>query len=167
MALRQQALTEPATLRSALEERFSRDLPRWLEQNLDPIEVNNRYWSGAYVLEGLPQAFYCFLRSPADFRETLLQAVNSSRDMRIRLPLSPATSREHSMVLERFHSPTWMIWSSGRTWTIWLTLYCHEAKTLFRKRLVTLFPTFVALANANLLLPGQGRTGSRLYITLH
>jgi ADP-ribosyl-[dinitrogen reductase] hydrolase len=67
---------EPATL----EERFRHDLPQWLEQNLDPIEVNNRYWSGAYVLESLPQAFYCFLRSPEDFRETLLQAVNCSRD---------------------------------------------------------------------------------------
>jgi ADP-ribosyl-[dinitrogen reductase] hydrolase len=67
---------EPGTL----EQRFSHDLPRWLEQNLDPIEINNRYWSGAYVLESLPQAFYCFLRSPEDFRETLLQAVNCSRD---------------------------------------------------------------------------------------
>jgi ADP-ribosyl-[dinitrogen reductase] hydrolase len=67
---------EPATL----EQRFGHDLPRWLERNLDPIEINNRYWSGAYVLESLPQAFYCFLRSPADFRETLLQAVNCSRD---------------------------------------------------------------------------------------
>src|ERR1700724_4437665 len=47
---------------------------------MDPIEINNRYWSGAYVLESLPQAFYCFLRSPEDFRETLLQAVNCSRD---------------------------------------------------------------------------------------
>jgi hypothetical protein len=28
----------------------------------------------------LPQAFYCFFRSPEDFRETLLQAVNCSRD---------------------------------------------------------------------------------------
>jgi ADP-ribosyl-[dinitrogen reductase] hydrolase len=68
---------EPATL----EQRFSHDLPRWLEQNLDPIEINNRYWSGAYVLESLPQAFYCFLRSPEDFRQTLLQAVNCSRDV--------------------------------------------------------------------------------------
>ena len=67
---------EPATL----EQRFRDDLPQWLEQNLDPIEINNRYWSGAYVLESLPQAFYCFLRSPEDFRETLLQAVNCSRD---------------------------------------------------------------------------------------
>jgi ADP-ribosyl-[dinitrogen reductase] hydrolase len=67
---------EPATL----EQRFGDDLPQWLEQNLDPIEINNRYWSGAYVLESLPHAFYCFLRSPDDFRETLLQAVNCSRD---------------------------------------------------------------------------------------
>ena len=67
---------EPATL----EQRFRDDLPQWLEQNLDPMEINNRYWSGAYVLESLPQAFYCFLRSPEDFRETLFQAVNCSRD---------------------------------------------------------------------------------------
>jgi ADP-ribosylglycohydrolase/uncharacterized protein YegL len=67
---------EPATL----EQRFRQDLPLWLEENLDPIEVNQRYWSGAYVLESLPHAFYCFLRSPEDFRQTLLQAVNSSRD---------------------------------------------------------------------------------------
>jgi ADP-ribosyl-[dinitrogen reductase] hydrolase len=67
---------EPATL----EQRFRQDLPQWLEENPDPIKVNHRYWSGAYVLESLPHAFYCFLRSPEDFRQTLLQAVNSSRD---------------------------------------------------------------------------------------
>jgi ADP-ribosylglycohydrolase len=75
-AYRTRNTEEPGTL----EQRFRHDLPRWLEQNLDPIEINNHYWSGAYVLESLPQAFYCFLRSPEDFRETLLQAVNSSRD---------------------------------------------------------------------------------------
>jgi len=75
-AYRTRNTQEPATL----EQRFRHDLPRWLEQNLDPIEINNHYWSGAYVLESLPHAFYCFLRSPEDFRETLLQAVNSSRD---------------------------------------------------------------------------------------
>ncbi|MHA3774860.1 ADP-ribosylglycohydrolase family protein [Verrucomicrobiota bacterium sgz303538] len=67
---------EPATL----EQRFREDLPRWLEENLEPLEVNERYWSGAYVLESLPHAFYCFLRTPGDFRETLLQAVNTSHD---------------------------------------------------------------------------------------
>jgi ADP-ribosyl-[dinitrogen reductase] hydrolase len=63
-----------------LEQRFRHDLPEWLEQNSDPIDINNEYWSGAYVLESLPHAFYCFLRTPQDFPETLLQAVNSSRD---------------------------------------------------------------------------------------
>jgi ADP-ribosylglycohydrolase len=67
---------EPATL----EKRFRQDLPQWLEENPDPIEVNQRYWSGGYVLESLPHAFYCFLRSPDDLHQTLLQAVNSSRD---------------------------------------------------------------------------------------
>jgi ADP-ribosylglycohydrolase/uncharacterized protein YegL len=66
----------PATLR----ERFLQDLPRWLTHDLEPMEVNQHYWSGAYVLESLPHAFYCFLRSPENFRETLLQAVNSSHD---------------------------------------------------------------------------------------
>lgn len=67
---------EPATL----EQRFREDLPRWLAENPEPLAVNERYWSGAYVLESLPHAFYCFLRTPTDFRETLLQAVNTSHD---------------------------------------------------------------------------------------
>lgn len=67
---------QPATL----EQRFRDDLPRWLAENPEPQAINDCHWSGAYVLESLPHAFYCFLRTPRDFRETLLQAVNTSRD---------------------------------------------------------------------------------------
>ncbi|MBV8898615.1 MAG: ADP-ribosylglycohydrolase family protein, partial [Verrucomicrobia bacterium] len=46
----------------------------------DLTKVNDRHYSGAYVLESLPHAFYCFLRSPGDFQRTLHEAVNSSYD---------------------------------------------------------------------------------------
>ena len=38
------------------------------------------YWSGAYVLESLPHALYCFLAAPTDFRKVLISSVNTSRD---------------------------------------------------------------------------------------
>ena len=45
-----------------------------------------------------------------------------------------------------------MIWSSGRTWTIWLTLYSCEAKTLFEKGLISLFPASMALSESESLV---------------
>jgi len=37
-------------------------------------------YNGAFVLESLPAAFYCFLRSPTDLEEALLVAVNAGYD---------------------------------------------------------------------------------------
>src|SRR5579884_322683 len=45
-----------------------------------PPDAFDRLWNGAYVLESLPAALYCFLRSPTDVEEVLLRAVNMGRD---------------------------------------------------------------------------------------
>ncbi|HUS13528.1 MAG TPA: ADP-ribosylglycohydrolase family protein [Chloroflexia bacterium] len=46
---------------------------------LAPADYFTRY-SGAFVLESLPAAFYCFLRTPDDVEASLLAAVNHARD---------------------------------------------------------------------------------------
>jgi ADP-ribosylglycohydrolase len=46
---------------------------------LEPGAYFTRY-SGAFVLESLPAAFYCFLRTPDDVETMLLTAVNHARD---------------------------------------------------------------------------------------
>jgi poly(ADP-ribose) glycohydrolase ARH3 len=46
----------------------------------EPDEVFARLHNGAYVLECLPAALYCFLRSPNNVEETLLLAVNAGYD---------------------------------------------------------------------------------------
>ena len=60
--------------------RIGETIPACLEQGMTPAAVQQDFWSGAYVLESLPFALYCFLYSPDDFRQTLLTAVNESRD---------------------------------------------------------------------------------------
>lgn len=60
--------------------RIKNSIPELLTENADPLEVNNIFWSGAYVLESLPFALYCFLYTPRDFRQTLLNSVNYSKD---------------------------------------------------------------------------------------
>ena len=46
----------------------------------EPDEVFMRLYNGAYVLECLPAALYCFLRSPTNVEESLLLAVNRGFD---------------------------------------------------------------------------------------
>jgi len=46
----------------------------------DPDDVFARLYNGAYVLECLPAALYCFLHSPNDVEEMLLLAVNAGHD---------------------------------------------------------------------------------------
>ena len=60
--------------------RIKNVIPQLLAVNARPREVNEIFWSGAYVLESLPFALYCFLYAPGDFRETLLNSVNYSKD---------------------------------------------------------------------------------------
>ena len=64
----------------SLYQRLDHDLPHWLETNAEPISINDSYWSGAYVLESLPHALYCFLAAPTDFRKVLISSANTSRD---------------------------------------------------------------------------------------
>jgi ADP-ribosyl-[dinitrogen reductase] hydrolase len=48
---------------------------------LDPAHaIGERLWSGAFVLESLPAAFWCFLRHPRDPAETLRTAISVGHD---------------------------------------------------------------------------------------
>ena len=60
----------------SLYERVRYELPKLI--SADPMQVNNHWWSSAFVLESLPFALYCFLRSPGNFMETLLTALISA-----------------------------------------------------------------------------------------
>ena len=62
---------------TTLSERLG-ELPKLLDR--PPEEVFARLYNGAFVLESLPAAFYCFLRSPTDLDESLLVAVNAGYD---------------------------------------------------------------------------------------
>ncbi|MBI2941201.1 MAG: ADP-ribosylglycohydrolase family protein [Chloroflexi bacterium] len=46
----------------------------------DPAAVFRHTWNGAYALESVPAALYCFLRSPGDPRQVLLTAVYAGHD---------------------------------------------------------------------------------------
>ena len=73
-------LTRNTKLNSTLFTRIKIEIPEFLSRNINPKDVNEIFWSGAYVLESLPFALYCFLFSTNDFRSTLLNSVNYSRD---------------------------------------------------------------------------------------
>jgi ADP-ribosylglycohydrolase len=66
-----------ATILSALHDRIGA-IPRLLA--CPPDEVFARLSNGASVLESVPAALYCFLRSPDDVEEMLLLAVNAGHD---------------------------------------------------------------------------------------
>ncbi len=61
-------------------QRIKYEIPDLLKNGIHPKEVNEIFWSGAYVLESLPFAIYCFLYTPCDFKTTLLNSVNLIRD---------------------------------------------------------------------------------------
>jgi ADP-ribosyl-[dinitrogen reductase] hydrolase len=65
---------------STLYKRIGSDLPQYLHQGATVSFVQNELWSGAYVLESLPFALYCFLMHPMDFKTTLLSSTNGSKD---------------------------------------------------------------------------------------
>jgi ADP-ribosylglycohydrolase len=67
---------DPGT-RTTLHDRLG-EIPELLP--LPPDEVFDRLYNGAYVLESLPAALFCFLRTPRDVEETLLLAVNAGHD---------------------------------------------------------------------------------------
>jgi len=60
-----------------LSERLA-ELPGWL--NRPPEEVFKVTWNGAFALESVPAAVYCFLRTPDDPRQVILTAVNAGHD---------------------------------------------------------------------------------------
>ena len=48
---------------------------------MEPQEVfTERIWSGAFALESVPAALYCFLRSPGDPAQVILTAANAGHD---------------------------------------------------------------------------------------
>ena len=54
------------------------ELPALLEQQ--PEQVLSYLYNGAYVLESVPAALYCFMRSPDDMEQSLLLAANAGYD---------------------------------------------------------------------------------------
>ncbi len=67
---------QPSTLASRIRD----DIPRFLDEKQLPAQVQEEFWSGAYVLESLPFALYCFLFSPGHFDRVIYNAVNESVD---------------------------------------------------------------------------------------
>jgi len=60
--------------------RLAVTLPRLLREGTDPPAADTELYSGAYVLESLPFALFCFLRRPTEPLEAILDSVNNSRD---------------------------------------------------------------------------------------
>ena len=65
---------------ATLHQRLAEDVPRALERELTPVEAESRLGGSAYVLESLSMALFCFLRTPGDFRQVVIDAVNHSLD---------------------------------------------------------------------------------------
>jgi ADP-ribosylglycohydrolase len=61
----------------SLHSRIGSELPRCLEEGRAPFDD---WYNGAYVLESLPCALWCFLASPDDFEQTLFAAVDAGHD---------------------------------------------------------------------------------------
>jgi len=62
---------------TSLHGRIGTELPRYLEEGKTPFDA---WHNGAYVLESLPCALWCFLASPDDFEQTLFAAVDAGHD---------------------------------------------------------------------------------------
>ena len=61
----------------SLHARIGTELPRYLQENRSPFA---EWYNGAYVLESLPCALWCFLATPEDFEATLFAAVDAGHD---------------------------------------------------------------------------------------
>ncbi len=57
--------------------RIRDELPRYLQQDRAPFD---EWHNGAYVLESLPCALWCFFSVPENFKETLFRAVDAGHD---------------------------------------------------------------------------------------
>lgn len=62
---------------TSLHGRIGTDLPRYLQDGRAPFDD---WYNGAYVLESLPCALWCFLATPEDFEATLYAAVDAGHD---------------------------------------------------------------------------------------
>ena len=62
---------------ASLHGRIRTALPKYLEKGRAPFAD---WYNGAYVLESLPCALWCFLASPEDFEQTLFAAVDAGHD---------------------------------------------------------------------------------------
>lgn len=62
---------------TSLHGRIGTELPRYLQHARAPF---GNWHNGAYVLESLPSAIWCFLASPEDFEQTLFGAVDAGHD---------------------------------------------------------------------------------------
>jgi ADP-ribosylglycohydrolase len=61
----------------SLHGRIGLELPQYLREGKVPFAD---WYNGAYVLESLPCALWCFLASPEDFEQTLFAAVDAGHD---------------------------------------------------------------------------------------
>ncbi len=68
------------TQRDTLFNRLTDTVPRLLLSSADPRTADRELYSGAYVLESLPFALFCFLRRATEPIDAILDAVNNSRD---------------------------------------------------------------------------------------
>jgi ADP-ribosylglycohydrolase len=62
---------------ASLHGRIGLEMPRYLQEGIAPFEG---WHNGAYVLESLPSALWCFLATPEDFEATLFTAVDAGHD---------------------------------------------------------------------------------------
>lgn len=62
---------------TSLHARIGDELPRYLVEDRAPFD---EWHNGAYVLESLPCALWCFLSTAEDFEETLFRAVDAGHD---------------------------------------------------------------------------------------
>jgi ADP-ribosylglycohydrolase len=62
---------------ASLHGRIGVELPRYLAEERPPFDD---WHNGAYVLESLPCAVWCFLAGPEDFEQTLFTAVDAGHD---------------------------------------------------------------------------------------
>jgi len=62
---------------TSLHGRIGTELPCYLQDDRAPFD---NWYNGAYVLESLPCALWCFLHSPEDFEQTLFTAVDAGHD---------------------------------------------------------------------------------------
>jgi ADP-ribosylglycohydrolase len=75
-----QYLTRKDGKPASLYHRLSGELPELMMRGASLDDIQEEFWSGAYVLESGPMAFACFLASPEDFDTVVIEAGCKTRD---------------------------------------------------------------------------------------